>query len=268
MYALKDLQATFHGFDRWGYIGLKRLQIEYRRAFIGSLWIVLGFAGTSLGIGYLLATLLNVPPSIHVPYVAFGLAIWNFISNAVTAGCGVFVVNRALLLQSPAPRGGFVLAMLSRMFALLVSNLLTAAGIAAAFGWRPTIAAIEAVPALLILLTTAYGVIMLLGLVCTRLPDLDELIASIMRLAFFLTPVIWTLDRRRLQLDTSENLGFLALVYTYNPFSYFLDLMRSPLLGEEQYLINWWVSGALCAGLLITAFFALQFFGKRVAFWV
>lgn len=268
MYALKDCRDMAMSVERWAYLGVKRLQLEHRRAVVGSLWIILGFSFTTIGIGYLLAKLLGIPPEIHVPYVAFGFAVWNFIQSAMLAGCSVFTSNRAIILQAPTPRGGFVLILLVRIGVLMLANLATAAVIAAFFGWRPSLVALEAVPALMMLFLTGYGVVMALGMLCARMPDLTELIASIMRLAFFLTPIIWTLDRRAVFGGVEGEMNFLQILYTYNPFTYFLTIVRDPLLGTASAPFDWVVSVALCLVALISGFLALQFLGRRVAFWV
>lgn len=268
MYALRDCRETFRGFERWSYIGVKRLQLEYRRALIGSLWIVLGFTVTALGIGILMGSLLGRPLTEHVPYVAFGLAFWNFISGAVIMGCSVFASNRAFVLQSPTPRGAFALILLVRIAALMMVNVLTAAGISAAFGWRPTLAALEAAPALLLLFVTGYGAILVLGLLCARLPDLGELIASVMRLAFFLTPIIWTYDRRATRFESDEGPNLLGVIYMYNPFTYFLNVARGPLLADPPGMTDWVVAGSIGAAACLAGLIALQYLGKRVAFWV
>lgn len=268
MYALNDLLLTLKGFNRWAYVGVKRLQLEYRRALVGSLWIILGFGLSSLGIALVLAALLDRPLIEHVPYVAFGLAFWNFMNNAILSGCSVFTSNRAFLLQSTTPRGGFALILLVRISAVLAANISTATAIAFAFGWMPSLNALGTLLSLPFLLITSYGVIIGLGYICARVPDIGELVASVMRLAFFLTPVIWTLDQRAARLQLGADPSILNIVYTYNPFTYFLNISRGPLIGYTPTAQDWLVTVSLTSLLLLFGMIITQLFGRRVVFWV
>ncbi len=269
MYALADFKSALGGLDRWAYLGVKRLQIEYRRPVIGSLWIVLGFAASAIGIGVLLSSLLGVPASQHVPYVAFGFAVWNFISTSVVAGCGVFVANRSMLLQMRAPRTAFVLVSVVRNGVLLLLSLATASCISLAFGWRPTLEVFAALPGLALLVITAISTTTLFGLVSARLPDISEIVGSIMRLAFFFTPIIWVGNRRIDRMD-GDGFGdsFLYYVYTYNPFTYFLNTVRQPILGEPMATIDWAVASSICCVMTIASIWALQAFGRRLTYWL
>lgn len=268
MYALNDCLAALKGIDRWGYIGVKRLQLDYRRAFIGSLWVVVAFAATSTSIGFLMASLMGLPPSEHLPYVAFGFAIWNFIAVIISSGCNVFYSNRPMLLQLPAPRSGFVIIHVVRNGALLFVQLFVAICISLFFDWSPNFYSIGVVPALILLIVTAYCATMTVGLISTRFPDFGELMASIMRLAFILTPIMWSFETRYGAASEEPTRGFLYWVYTFNPFTYYVNILREPLLGRAASLLDWMVTGALSVILLIAAFILLQTVGRRLALWV
>jgi ABC-type polysaccharide/polyol phosphate export permease len=80
----------------------------------------------------------------------------------------------------------------------------------------------------------------------------------IMRMMFLLTPVLWHPDR----------LPNRAALVDFNPFFYFLELIRTPLLGDVPPLSVW----AVALGLtVIHALIAIPFFSrfhKRIAYWV
>ncbi|WP_041637005.1 ABC transporter permease [Maricaulis maris] len=269
MYALADFKSALSGLDRWAYLGVKRLQIEYRRPLIGSLWIVLGFATSAIGIGVLLSSLLGVPASQHVPYVAFGFAVWNFISTSVVAGCSVLVANRSMLLQMRAPRTAFVLVHVVRNGVLLLLCLITASFISLAFGWRPTLEVFAALPGLVLVIATAVCTTTVFGLVAARMPDFTEIVGSVMRLSFFFTPIIWIPDRRSNHLESAGfGEGFLYYVYTYNPFTYFLNIVRQPILGEPTAATDWIVASSICCVMMVASICTLQAYGRRITYWL
>lgn len=269
MYAFNDIRAALTGFPAWAFIGAKRLQLEYRRTIVGSLWLVLGFGFTTTGIAVLLAQLQGLPLATHVPYVAFGFAIWNFISSTVTNGAVVFQQNRAMLLQLPLPRTAFVIAHVVKNLLLFAINLATALAIALMFGWRPGPEVLVLIPALLLCIPAAFAATILMGVFATRIPDIGELVASIMRLGFFLTPIFWRVDAPSARFPGAEApLDILGFMMIWNPFTHFLEIMRDPLLGEASSLLNWQVACGLTFVLTIAAFISLQLAGRRITYWL
>lgn len=63
----------------------------------------------------------------------------------------------------------------------------------------------------------------ILGMVGARFRDIPPIIESIMRIAFFLTPVLWMPARLT---------GKLRILVEWNPLEQFLNLLRNPLLGK------------------------------------
>ena len=66
-------------------------------------------------------------------------------------------------------------------------------------------------------------VALLLGLINVRYRDLGQLIPNAMRLAFFVTPILWYPD---------SVTGIRTIFVDFNPFYYFIELLRAPLLGQ------------------------------------
>ena len=65
------------------------------------------------------------------------------------------------------------------------------------------------------------------------------MVNNLMRVVFFLTPVIWM----------PEMLGLRSTYLDLNPFYHFLELFRAPLLGHSPKLLSWVVAfGAALIG--------------------
>ena len=89
--------------------------------------------------------------------------------------------------------------------------------------------------------------------------DFQQLVPAIMRIAFFATPVFWDYDGRG---------GMRVQLAHYNPFTHFLEIFRSPLLGHYPTATNWIVVLSLTAILWVLAILAFKFFRSRLAAWV
>ena len=66
------------------------------------------------------------------------------------------------------------------------------------FGVQPGWGALWAILGLLLLAINVFWGSLLLGLLCARFRDIPPIVASVMQIAFFLTPVIWKPEMRPL----------------------------------------------------------------------
>lgn len=137
-------------------------------------------------------------------------------------------------------------------------NALVYVGVALLFGIYAGWAGLLILPALILLVMNAIWVGLLFGVLCTRFRDIPQIVQSIMRIAFFMTPVIWM----------PEQLGTRAYLALLNPFTYFVELIRMPLLGEVPSALTWGLAlGVTIIGSLM-ATYAFVRFRNRVAFWL
>lgn len=261
-YAFADIVAAFGKLRLWAFFALKQLQLQYRRNVLGMVWVVVSFGVPALGIGWLLAELQNIPLSQHVPHVVFGFVGWNFASSCITEGCYALTRNRGLILQAPMERSVFALSLTLNKFILMLFQLVAAMGIVAVFGWRPSMSLLFLPVAFAILFVTGFASVLLFSLLAARIRDIGELAASLVRLLFFFTPIIWATGRRGLEG------GVLELVATLNPFTYFVDILRMPLVGTVPDALTLTVTLSLMALTLLMSVIALAKLGRTVTFFV
>ncbi|PWE18695.1 hypothetical protein DDZ18_03635 [Marinicauda salina] len=265
MFAAQDYLSGLRDLRASAYLAAKQIQTEHRRNLLGTAWVLIGFAITAGGIAWLIAQLQGRPISLHIPYVVFGFAAWNFISSSVTEGCHALTRNRGLMLQAPMPRSIFVFSLVLKKLYLLALHLMAAGVIAAALGWRPSLEMFLILPALAIFTTTAIGIVSTLAVVCAVYRDISEVVNSVMRLSFFFTPIIWTIDTR---FGERVDIQSLKTVVTYNPFAYFLEILRAPMLGETPDALAWIITGLIGLAMLTLGFLFVEWLGRRLVYWL
>jgi ABC-type polysaccharide/polyol phosphate export permease len=114
-------------------------------------------------------------------------------------------------------------------------------------------------PGLVIVLVNSVWVSIVLGMLCLRFRDVQQLIISLIQISMFVTPIFWP----------PENLqGAARFVFVdFNPLYHLIDIVRSPLLGllpaAESYIamvvltvVGWWLTYLL-----------FGYFRKRIAYW-
>ena len=88
--------------------------------------------------------------------------------------------------------------------------------------------------AILLFALMGFSLSIVIGYVTLKIRDIQAVVENVMRIAFFVTPVIW-LDKTVVDL-TSGNLNISAKVayLDFNPLYHYLNVMRGPLLGEPM----------------------------------
>ncbi len=79
-----------------------------------------------------------------------------------------------------------------------------------------------------------------------------------MRLLFFMTPIFWAPGDNPLR----------SLIASCNPFTYLLDLLRQPLMGELPSLFAYQVAGAMAVLSLVFGVAVFNACRNRVLFWI
>ena len=86
-----------------------------------------------------------------------------------------------------------------------------------------TWATLLAVPGLLLLCLNGLWIAVLLGAVCARYRDVQQLVGNILQISLFLTPIFWSADQLT---------GRASMLADYNPLYHLIAIVRDPLMGK------------------------------------
>jgi ABC-type polysaccharide/polyol phosphate export permease len=254
----KDFVAALRHFELWTMLGWRDLQTRFRRTKLGALWVPAGLAIFSLGLGSLYAHLLQVPLAGYIPYLVAGITTWNFLSGVINEGCATFTSNAAAIKEVPLPPLVYVLRTQWRNTLVLMLSAITYIVAAISFSVPLSFRSLLVIPALMVLELNAFWLILLCATVTVQYRDAAQVVSNMVRLLFFLTPVLWLADQVS---------GIRALYVGMNPFYYLVDLLRAAMLGEQLAPGVWIVS--LLMGATGTIF-AMHWYGRRrydVVYW-
>jgi ABC-type polysaccharide/polyol phosphate export permease len=257
--AFQDLWEGWHDYRQlWTAIGWYDIRKRYRRSLLGPFWITISLGIFITALTFLYVPLLGGSAEHYAPYVGFGFIAWQLVSMLVSESCNVFIVNGPTIQQLRAPLSVYIYEVIWKNLLIFGHNLLIYVIIVLIFGLWPNWATLLIVPGLALVCLNGVWMGMLLGPLCVRFRDIPPVVTTIVQMMFLLTPILWHPD----QIPTRQALVFL------NPFYYFIDLIRQPMLGEAPSFFVWIVT------LLITAsgfLLAVPFFGRfrdRIAYWV
>jgi ABC-2 type transport system permease protein len=263
---LNDLQRGWEQRSLWGYLGWQDIRQRYRRSVLGPIWITISMAVTAIALGILYAGLFGNDISIQLPYLLVGFIIWAFISGCILEGAEVFISNEGLIKHLPAPLSVHVFRMLWRQTLLFGHNLIVYVVMLFIYPQPLKWIDLAAIPAFFLLALNGAWVAFLLGTVTARFRDLTPITQSIVQLMFFMTPIVWIYS----DLLNSPNpvTAQRARLVEFNPFVSFLEIIRAPMLGQDQHPRYWVIVIAITVVGWSLALFALRRYRSRVSYWV
>lgn len=234
------------------------IRARYLRSVLGPLWLVLGTAVGVLGMGYLWAGILGIAYGDYVPSLAAGLVTWQLLSGTLAESPSMLVYNAPIIRNVRTPIAFFPLQLLLRHLLTFAHNALIVLAVLLVYppDWSPT--QLLAIAGVALVAANLWWLSLLLGMLGARFRDLDPLVAAAMPLLFFLSPVVF----RPHQVPVNHNIVWL------NPLTYFITIIRDPLLGEVPPLFVYAVVLTVLAGGWALAYWLLTRRAFRVPFWI
>jgi ABC-type polysaccharide/polyol phosphate export permease len=261
-----DLAEGWAQRQLWGHLGWQDIKQRYRRSVLGPIWITISMAVTAVGLGVLYAGLFDNPLDIQLPHILVGFIVWAFISGCILEGADVFIANEGLIKHLPSPLSVHVYRLVWRQTLLFGHNMIVYLVMLLVFPQPLHWTVVFVLPAFGLLMINGVWVALLLGIVTTRFRDLNPITQSVVQLMFFLTPIVWIYDD--FLNSNNPTIAERARLAEFNPFLHFIEIVRRPLLGEDQELRYWIVVLVITVVGWAVTMFVVRRYRSRVSYWV
>jgi len=210
-------------------------------------------------LGVVWAGLWNQDPKTYLPFLCAGMVSWNFVQSNINDGCTVLVGGEGFIKQQRFPYSLLAYTMVWRNLILFAHNIVIFVLIGFYAGVPVTRASLLVIPGIILNSLNGVWIAMLLGVVCSRFRDLQQVMGTLMQISMFVTPIFFT----REQLGP----GFGRFV-DYNVLYHYVDIIRAPLLGRAPAVWSWGVATvALVVGWAGMLWFYSRF-RRRVPYWL
>jgi ABC-type polysaccharide/polyol phosphate export permease len=256
--ALQDFREGLGSVHIWPMLGWQEIRQRYRRSFLGPFWLTLSTALLVAAMGPIYGQLMGQGTAGYVEYIAIGIVLWQFISSLINEGCQTFIAAEGFLKQTRIPLTVYALGVVWRSLIVLAHNFVIVIAIvgylSAQFSWQLLFVPLG----VLAIAVNGLWLCLLLGSLSARFRDIPQMVASVMQILMFITPIMWRPDM----------LASGTWVAQWNPLYHFIEIVRAPLLGEATPILSWLAVAAVTgAGALVTLIFFARY-RARVAFWV
>ena len=258
--AAEDLLDGLKRWDVFARLGWYEVKRRYKRTIIGPLWGTLNLSVFILALGTVGGGLLNRNFSDYLPFLATGMILWVMVSTIIAESSTLFISSHSLFRQMRFSYSILAYALVWRNFVVFLHNLAAyflvfAITVPHLITWWTLLA----IPGLFILLLNSVWAALLLGMICLRFRDLQQLIATFLQIGIFVTPVFWPPE----SLSGIRRLIFVEL----NPLYSLMEVVRAPLLGTVATPRVYWTAAAITIIGWTVTFIFFRTFRKRIAYW-
>jgi len=260
---LKDTYQSLKSPSYWLLTTWFKFIIRYRRMYIGPIWIIMGPLLFILLLGALFAGYSDDPASVFIPHMSIGLIVWTLIGGYMGRGPNTFQTHRANLLLEKSRQTDVLFLENAQLFIHFMHQSVIIIGVCLIYGTLKSPYALVAFLGLLLIVINGYWMTFVFGLIGARFKDFGEIMASIARLAFFATPIIW-----RPKDTPGGSKGIFQVYMDFNPFFHFVEIVRAPLTGREIAPLTWYVVGAITILGYALASLLYSRYKHLIVFWV
>ena len=219
--AAADFAQSFRVHQLWVALALNDVVARYRGSMLGPLWITLTTAIFVAGIGVVYSQLMHVDPAAYVPWMATGIVLWNLVSGMVLEGADAMIAAAGIIRQTAQPLPMFIWRVVLRGLINFLHQIIVIFVVAAIFGYLFKINLPLAAFGLVLTVVNTSWMALIASIVSARFRDTQQVIASVMQLVFFMSPVLWR----------PQDLTSAKVVLALNPVYHMLEAVRDPLLG-------------------------------------
>ena len=239
-------------------LGLTDITQRYRNTYLGPFWMTISLSVFLSVLGYVGGALFNIGLEEYLPYLCLGVLLWTFISSVISESGQLYILAPISTVSYDVPMSTFVYSFLVKHTILLAHNLLLYFVIAAYFKINFLAQLPFVIIGMLILMLFCLGITFLLAVVCTKLRDIPQIVANLLQVSFFVTPIMWNAE-------LLAEKGRKAIL-DFNPFYYLLEVVRAPMLGQTLGIKFYLISIAIASVTLVLGISIFIRYRHRVMF--
>lgn len=257
-----ELYQSFRNPEFWALSSWLDIIVRARKSRFGILWLLAPSIVYVFGLGTFFSGLQqHAAPRDFFAHVALGAMIFRTLMSTVTGSATVFNGSYSFIMDGHVRLTDYLLESLAKSFFDLCMYLPAVAVTLFMLTDVHAMGLLLAVPSMVVIYLNALWLAAVFSLVGARFPDFGQLLNNISVFLFLLTPIIWypesmPVGSRRAQL------------MLFNPFYHFVEIFRSPILGEPIDPVSLWYVGILTVLGLLVATFAYRRYARFVPLWI
>lgn len=242
----------------WGKLGWNDILQRYRRSLLGPLWLTASMAIMITALSVVYARIFKIALDDFMPFLCVGMLVWGLVSTILIEAGSLFTGSESYIKQIRLPYSIYVYRFMWGKIIIFAHNFVIYFGVMFYFHSWPGGVLVYALPGFLLVIVNGALASMYLGMISARFRDIPQIIASVVQIVFFITPIMWK----------PELLGDHSALMTLNPFYHICEIIRGPLLGQVPSFSNYFAVGLITVlNLLLASVFFVRF-RSRISYWI
>jgi ABC-type polysaccharide/polyol phosphate export permease len=253
-----DLLEGFALWSMWSRQSWNEVRRRYRRTLLGPAWVTVSLLIFALAMSFVWSSLFKQSVQEFLPFLLSGLVCWGLISGSIGESCTAFLAGEGLMKSRQFPYSTLIYVVLARNCVIFGHNLigyfLVALLCGVSLGWQTLLL----LPGTVLLMINCSWICVVVATFCLRFRDFPQLVASLLQISMFVTPVFWS---------ASQLQGKRAFIVDANILHHMIEIVRQPLLGKTPAALSYLVC-AVCGvlgWLLAYSLFVRK--RHRLAYW-
>jgi len=256
--AIHDLMSGLLHFDMWWRFAVFDIKQRFRRSVIGPFWLTLSMGIMVGAIALVFSSVFKQDVAKILPYIAVGLIFWGLLTSCINEGAVVFIGSAAHIRNVPMELSIHVYRMIARNVIILCFNMAIYLIVLLLFPHPLNFNYLLAIPGFALFLINLTWISISLAVLSARYRDIPQVMASLVQVVFFVTPVFWSVD----------SLPHRPAFIVWNPAYHLLEVVRAPLLGGTASTLSWIVAaGCSLLGCAATVLLYRRAYA-RISYWV
>ena len=256
--AFADVVSGARLYRLWSRFAIHDIRQRFRRSVLGPFWLTISM-GTMIGtLGFLFSVVFRQDVAKTLPFIATGIIFWGLLTSCLTEGAMVFISAESDIRNLPIPLSVHFYRMVARCVMIWGFNMAIYVVVSIWFKLVPDWNTLLFIPGFVLFLVNAAWIALSFGVLSTRYRDIPQVIATVIQVVFFLTPIFWS----------PANLPNRPAFVLLNPFYHLIEIVRAPLLGEMPTQTSW----VFCIAMALAGFgFTAWLYRRahaRIAYWV
>jgi ABC-type polysaccharide/polyol phosphate export permease len=243
----------------WVSLGWMEVVQNYRRTFLGPLWIILQMVIFSIAMTVVLANIFGVPSEDYAAYVTTGMMAWLWISGLLLEGGSTFTIYAQYIKSAPFDKAQFIWAAALKQAIIFTHNLVVYLGLVVLGIVDVNVHTLMIFPSVLLVFALSLPILAIVSILFVRYRDLQRLFSSSIIILLMLTPVFWLPEFMT---------GWRTSIFELNPLHYLIQLIRRPLMGLPVDGFNYLLIGGITLVIWVFGAFFYRRFQRFVIFWI
>lgn len=257
--ALRDVSSGTLQYSLWLTLAWRDIRSRYVRTTLGPFWLTASTAIFAFAFAGIYATLFKQDITTYLPFVTSGFLAWVLFSSIINESCTAFTLEKTWICNQQFPYSIIIYRIVCRNIIVFFHNVVILVGVYIFVGNFPGWNILWAPVGLALIGLNGLWIGLLLGSLCARFRDIQQLVTSFLQIIMFITPIFW-----RPEMLSGERMVFVNANIIYHVVS----VLRGPLLGEAPPWRSLLITLAFAVlGLLVTFLFYGRF-RRRIPFWV